>query len=125
MATVLPTSRNCTFRRSEAMFEDFTSLQRRHLHFYPQEPKFDRLLLSHNITIIQEKSRRHNRLSTYVFQNNVTKKAKGSYNRQPSPTIQLYHHGGKGLHVVPRMAFRPRDMYFVGDIEATASMECF
>ena len=30
-----------------------------------------------------------------------------------------------GLHVGPRMAFRPRDKYFVGDSEATASMECF
>ena len=81
--------------------------------------------LYHNITITQEKSRRHNRLSTQVFQNNVTKKAKGSYNRQPSPTILLYHGGGMGLHVGPRMAFRPRDKYFVGDSEATASMECF
>ena len=53
------------------------------------------------------------------------KKAKGSYNRQPSPTILLYHGGGMGLHVGPRMAFRPRDKYFVGDSEATASMECF
>ena len=34
MATVLPKSQNCTFRKSEAMFEDFTGPQRSHLHFY-------------------------------------------------------------------------------------------